>query len=83
MKQLVQNQRSFFKNNTTKNISFRKDSLKRFKTVLKQNESRLFDAISTDFGKSLFVANAPLPRANPILQRDPPFYSLQFLERTD
>lgn len=51
---LVERQRAYFNSNATKNIAFRVEQLNRLRSVLKENESAIFDAINTDYGKSEF-----------------------------
>jgi aldehyde dehydrogenase (NAD+) len=58
IKELIQNQRDFFNTNKTKDISFRIEQLKKVKSVLKQNEQLLYNAIYEDFGKSEFETYA-------------------------
>ncbi len=47
-------QKLFFEANQTKDVLFRIKQLKKIKRILKENESLLFNAIATDFGKSKF-----------------------------
>ncbi|ALJ06434.1 aldehyde dehydrogenase [Pseudalgibacter alginicilyticus] len=51
---LLNQQRLFFNSNKTKDVSFRIEQLKKIKTLLKENETLLYDAIYEDFGKSEF-----------------------------
>ena len=51
---ILQSQKDFFDTNSTKDISFRIEQLKHLKTVLKNNEDKLFKAIYEDLGKSEF-----------------------------
>lgn len=51
---ILSDQQEFFLSNTTKDISFRIEQLKKFKSVLKNNEKSLIEAIYNDFGKSEF-----------------------------
>lgn len=51
---VVNTQRQFFNTNSTKDISFRINELKRLKSVLKTNEYLLYKAIDEDFKKSEF-----------------------------
>lgn len=51
---LVDTQRAFFNTNQTKNIKFRKQTLKRLLEVLLANEDELYKAIYIDFKKSKF-----------------------------
>lgn len=52
--ELQQKQKDFFSTNTTKDITFRKEMLKKIKTVLEQNTEKMYEAIADDFGKSAF-----------------------------
>ncbi|GAA4274281.1 aldehyde dehydrogenase [Aquimarina gracilis] len=52
--EIIDLQRQFFNTNTTKNISFRIQELKRLKGVLKKNEAELYESIYKDFKKSEF-----------------------------
>lgn len=51
---LFQSQKTFFNTHTTKSIPFRKAALQKLKQLLKENESRLYDAIYQDFRKTAF-----------------------------
>lgn len=51
---LFQSQKNRFLSNDTKDVSFRINQLKKLKSVIKENEQMLFDAIYEDFGKSEF-----------------------------
>ncbi|OJV53582.1 MAG: aldehyde dehydrogenase [Bacteroidetes bacterium 43-16] len=51
---IFQSQRTFFNSHQTKDIAFRKETLKKLKGILKDNESRLYDAIYKDFRKGKF-----------------------------
>ncbi len=51
---LFQSQKDFFRTHRTKDVAFRKETLKKLKAVLKDNESRLYDAIYKDFRKGKF-----------------------------
>ncbi|AXT60762.1 aldehyde dehydrogenase [Aquimarina sp. AD10] len=51
---LIDQQRHFFNTNTTKDLSYRINELKRLKSVLLKNETRLYEAIYQDFKKSEF-----------------------------
>ena len=50
----IQAQRDFFQTDTTKNTQFRIAQLKKLQVILKQNESKMAEAIYLDFGKSEF-----------------------------
>ena len=52
--QVFENQWIFFLANNTHPLKFRKDSLKKLRTILKANEKELDAAIFADFGKSSF-----------------------------
>jgi len=54
MKSLVGNQKTFFNTGQTRSIAFRKIQLKKLHQLLVQNESRLYEAIYSDFKKSEF-----------------------------
>lgn len=54
MKTIINDQKEFFKKGNTKSIPFRKEQLKKLKTLLKQNEKLLDEAIYKDFKKSSF-----------------------------
>ena len=54
MQNIVEKQRAFFNSNQTKEIEWRIQQLKKFRTVLKENEPLLYQAIYTDFQKSVF-----------------------------
>jgi aldehyde dehydrogenase (NAD+) len=51
---VFQEQKAFFKTNTTKDLGFRKAMLKKFATLLKDHEKLLYEAIYKDFRKSTF-----------------------------
>ena len=54
MNTIVSNQRTFFNRNTTKNIAFRIEQLKKLKHLLQSNEAKMEQAIFADFSKSAF-----------------------------
>ena len=54
IKKLLTQQRAFFNTDQTKNVEFRLRQLKRVKTILKENEHLLYEAIYKDFKKSQF-----------------------------
>ena len=56
IQEIHKNQRAFFKTQQTKNVSYRKDSLKRFQSVLKAEEKSIADALFQDLGKAEFEA---------------------------
>lgn len=51
---IFQLQKAFFNTHHTKDITFRKETLKKLKTILKKNENRMYDAIYKDFRKGRF-----------------------------
>jgi len=51
---IVNQQKRFFNSNSTKEVTFRIDTLKKLKLILKENEEKLYTAIYTDFKKSKF-----------------------------
>ena len=50
-KQVIEQQREFFRGGTTRDVSFRIKQLKKLKTLLKENEQPIFDALENDFSK--------------------------------
>lgn len=52
--QIFQSQKSYFNSHQTKDVSFRIQQLKKFKSLLEQNEDRMYEAIMADFSKSKF-----------------------------
>jgi len=51
---IVNQQKSFFNANSTKEVTLRIETLKKLKLILKENEGKLYTAIYTDFKKSEF-----------------------------
>ncbi len=51
---LIQSQKDFFKKHLTKEVSFRKEQLRKLKNVIQSNESLLYKAIEIDLNKSEF-----------------------------
>jgi len=51
---IFQSQKVFFNTHKTKGIAFRKETLIKLKSILKNNEQELYDAIYKDFRKSKF-----------------------------
>lgn len=51
---IVQNQRLFFATNQSKEVSKRKEALRKIKEVIQKNEMAFYEAIHKDFGKSKF-----------------------------
>lgn len=47
-------QKTFFNSHKTKDLTFRKEQLKKLKKIIKSNEKLLYEAIYQDFGKSEF-----------------------------
>jgi len=54
LKTVFQSQQEFFRTQQTKDVSFRKESLLKLRTILKSNEDKLLEAIYQDFSKSTF-----------------------------
>ena len=53
---LITKQKSFFKTEKTKNISFRLEALQKLRAAIKKNEKVLMEALRTDLNKSEFDA---------------------------
>lgn len=51
---IFQSQKTFFNSHRTKDVSFRIEMLVKLKTILKENESKLYEAIYSDFRKGVF-----------------------------
>jgi len=51
---IIQKQRLFFNTNSTKDISFRVKELRRLKSIIRKNETLLYNAIYGDFKKSKY-----------------------------
>ena len=51
---IVNQQKGFFNSNSTKDVNFRIETLKKLKRILKENEDKLYTAIYSDFKKSEF-----------------------------
>tara|TARA_B100001105_G_scaffold207435_1_gene171607 strand:+ start:23 stop:1393 length:1371 start_codon:yes stop_codon:yes gene_type:complete len=51
---IVNQQKSFFNSNSTKEVDLRIETLKKLKLILKENEDKLYTAIYDDFKKSKF-----------------------------
>lgn len=51
---ILQQQKTFFNSQATKDLDFRKAKLQKLKKVVESNEKLLYDAIYQDFGKSEF-----------------------------
>lgn len=56
--EILNTKKEFFNSNATKPLSFRKEQLKKFQSVLKANEAILYEAIYMDFKKSEFETDA-------------------------
>ncbi|NGP88595.1 aldehyde dehydrogenase [Fodinibius halophilus] len=54
MEKVVSTQRTFFRKGKTRNISFRKEQLKNIKSILKDNEDAIFQALDADLHKPAF-----------------------------
>ncbi|MDB4107567.1 aldehyde dehydrogenase [Bacteroidia bacterium] len=53
-KNILTTQKEFYRTQATRSTDFRKSQLKKLKRVLKENESRMYEAIYLDFKKSEF-----------------------------
>ena len=51
---IINSQKHFFNTNKTKDVSFRIETLKKLKNILKENEKNLYNSIYSDFKKSEF-----------------------------
>jgi len=51
---IFQSQKELFNSHQTKDVAFRKETLKKLKKIIKDNENRLHEAIYKDFRKSAF-----------------------------
>jgi aldehyde dehydrogenase (NAD+) len=54
MKELINQQKQYFNNNTTKPLGFRIEQLKKLRTVLKDHEQEITDAVFKDFRKGSY-----------------------------
>jgi len=54
MHTLVKKQREYFDTNTTKSVAFRVERLKQLRSLLKENQQALYEAIYSDYKKSSF-----------------------------
>ena len=52
IKNVVQNQHDYFKNGSTLDYDFRKQNLQKLKTMLHENEQKIYDALKQDLNKS-------------------------------
>lgn len=53
---LIQKQRNFFTQGKTKDVTFRMEALGKLRSVIKQHEQELMDALKADLNKSEFDA---------------------------
>ncbi len=51
---LFKHQKSFYHNNHTRHVAYRKSLLRQFREVLRRHENDMFEAINKDFGKSAY-----------------------------
>lgn len=58
LRQIFDQQQSFFNSNQTKDIGFRKQQLEKLRQILKKNEAEMYKAIESDFSKSEFETYA-------------------------
>lgn len=54
IKPVIDKQRDFFESGATRDIEFRIEQLKKFKTAIKENEEAIYAALNADFRKSKF-----------------------------
>jgi len=52
--QIILSQRNYFNSNSTKSIDYRKEKLRKLKSILQENETAIYKAIYSDFKKSEF-----------------------------
>jgi len=58
IKSILQSQRDFFNSGVTRNISFRREALKKLKEAIIKNEDKIFEALKKDLRKSKFESYA-------------------------
>lgn len=58
IKNIFEKQKEFYNTGKTKNIDFRINNLKKLKTVIKENEENIIQALKKDLGKSSFESYA-------------------------
>ena len=54
MENIVSKQQAFFDDGHSRNVSFRKQQLRKLKSILQDNEEKFFDALHSDFKKSAY-----------------------------
>ena len=52
--EIFQSQKDFFRTHATKDVGFRKAQLQKIKSLISDNENKMYEAIQQDFGKSKF-----------------------------
>ena len=58
IKLIIDKQRDFFDSNSTRDIDFRIEQLKKFKKAIQDNEENIYAALNADFKKSKFESFA-------------------------
>lgn len=54
LEEVLEEQREFFKTNKTKDVNFRIEQLKKLKSIIKENEDGILEALKKDLNKSFF-----------------------------
>lgn len=54
LEEVLEEQKNFFKTNKTKDVNFRIEQLKKLKSIIKENEDRILEALKKDLNKSFF-----------------------------
>lgn len=54
LEEVIEEQKKFFKTNKTKDVNFRIEQLKKLKSIIKENEDRILEALKKDLNKSFF-----------------------------
>lgn len=54
LEEVLDEQKKFFRTNKTKDVSFRIEQLKKLKSIIKENEDRILEALKKDLNKSFF-----------------------------
>ena len=58
MKNIVENQRNFYKSGITLDVEYRVKQLKKLKSIIKNNEEKIIEALKLDLNKSPFESYA-------------------------
>ena len=54
LEEVLDEQKKFFRTNKTKDVNFRIEQLKKLKSIIKENEDRILEALKKDLNKSFF-----------------------------